>query len=451
MRRKPGLQELCAAAEKDDVRTLQQLIAEGVDIFTRRKDGYAPSYDATRGIAVVQTSTQTKGYTPLHAAARGMGGCVRLLVQSGLDVNVRDEEGRTPLFCTGNPECIRTLVQLGADVSAQDNNGLMALYNPMTGHNIDTAYLFIALGADQYRRDHRGRTPLHQAALGRSSDSLLMLIAYGADVDTQDNDGCTPLQSVENDDYESWHDPSEEQPSEEVIRLLREAGKGVHLRDVDDNTAFTLAAKYDVVEALPMLLQRGADLHATGYNWDRSHKWNALQQAIDKNSLAAAAYLRSLMPPEGICAAIAQGNRTAVLAALEQGLDINTQDAQDMTLLMVAAMYGQTEIVRLLIERGANPYYYDLGGCNALIWTSDPQIATMLLDYDVGIDDISCWHWSPLLAAVKFRRKDMVALLLERGADIALTHRDDLSALKLAYAIGDQEIIELLENYRGDV
>ncbi|CAF4434480.1 unnamed protein product [Rotaria magnacalcarata] len=51
---------------------------------------------------------------------------IRLLVKYGADLNVRDEDGQTPLFYaanSGNISCLTLLLELGADRSIVNNDG----------------------------------------------------------------------------------------------------------------------------------------------------------------------------------------------------------------------------------------------------------------------------------------------------------------------------------------
>ena len=56
---------------------------------------------------------------------------VKLLLDHGADVNVKDEDGETPLFCAsnnGHKEIVKLLLEHGADVNAKNNYGNSPLH-----------------------------------------------------------------------------------------------------------------------------------------------------------------------------------------------------------------------------------------------------------------------------------------------------------------------------------
>lgn len=70
-------------------------------------------------------------------------------------------------------------------------------------------------------------------------------------------------------------------------------------------------------------------------------------------------------PDTGLLAAAARGAQAEVRAALAQGADVNTTDAQRRTALMLAAQRGDAALVRLLLDAGADPQRTDANGQRA--------------------------------------------------------------------------------------
>jgi hypothetical protein len=64
------------------------------------------------------------------AAIRGDAVSTRALLEAGADLEVADQDGKTPLILAatgGDPTTVSLLLEQGADRQAKDNNGLTAL------------------------------------------------------------------------------------------------------------------------------------------------------------------------------------------------------------------------------------------------------------------------------------------------------------------------------------
>ncbi|KAK7396140.1 hypothetical protein VNO78_16934 [Psophocarpus tetragonolobus] len=101
--------ELCVAARKGEVRSIERVIESG---------------------AVVNGRDQ-HGWTALHRACfKGRVEAVRALLERGIDVDARDEDGYGALHCAveaGHGDVAEVLVKKGADVEARTNKGVTAL------------------------------------------------------------------------------------------------------------------------------------------------------------------------------------------------------------------------------------------------------------------------------------------------------------------------------------
>ena len=102
----------------------------------------------------------------------------------------------TPLHMGGVPdELVIWLVEKGLDINVPDYYGATPLYRQaILGR--DTVKLLLELGADIEKPNNYGDTPLHMAAEFFHPKTVKLLIDKGADVNAKNDMGRTPLASV---------------------------------------------------------------------------------------------------------------------------------------------------------------------------------------------------------------------------------------------------------------
>jgi len=184
----------------------------------------------------------------------------------------------------------------------------------------------------------------------------------------------------------------------------------------------------------------------------------------------------------------AASNDVAVLREiLQQGVDIETRDANGRSALLLATRQNAIDSARLLIEAGADvnamddisdsPYLYagaegrleilhmtlehgaDLASVNryggtALIPAAHHgHVATvkLLLGTGIDIDHVNYLGWTALLETVILGDGgptyiEIARLLLAAGADASIADNDNVTPLEHASASGYSEIAELLRN-----
>ena len=146
--------------------------------------------------------------SPLHCAARaGQLDAVKLLVELGADVHARDRNyGGTPLgfanykgqrevveyllqfapICDavkfGGVDRVRTLLRENPEcVNVRDNDGRTPLHDPNwdTQHGAEMIELLVEHGADINAKDNEGRTPVDQMLQNRREDLAEVLRRHG--------------------------------------------------------------------------------------------------------------------------------------------------------------------------------------------------------------------------------------------------------------------------------
>lgn len=174
------------------------------------------------------TALTTRNQTALHVlsakdrkpnegttqGSSGVEAFVQALVGYGIDVNSRDDRGRTPLHeavCQGNVPVVQALLQHGADADIVDRDGWTAwhlaacvpLQNRAPSNSLDILRHLHTVVSDPLALTPTGRTILHEAIIAWSvfddataSSGIVRLSLYllGADVlSMADPDGLLPL------------------------------------------------------------------------------------------------------------------------------------------------------------------------------------------------------------------------------------------------------------------
>ncbi len=145
--------------------------------------------------------------------------------------------------------------------------------------------------------------------------------------------------------------------------------------------------------------------------------------------------------------AVRSGDASAVKKMLRADKSLaSTSDASDSTVLMHAAIRGETEIVKLLLDAGADPNAKNKRNGTALLWAI-ADIGTMRLLLDHGADpNVSSieGRTALYLAASQPGGSDVVKLLLDKGAKAGGKDLSGRTPLIAASAIGNVEVMRLL-------
>jgi hypothetical protein len=217
---------LMKAAEAGDTETLRALLKEGADPTPPAygwsvgglavKEGHMETLKALLEEAPsIQADKRYLGVLVKVAAINDRNEIATFLLEQGANIDVRTEEGWTPLMhaaYNGHVDVMQTLIDRGADLHARNNYDWTILLVAANNGQTEAVRMLLTQDVDVNARNYYGATALHRAAQGGHLEIAEMLLDAGADFTIKDRDGHTPMRCAGH------------QGQSEVIRLLHARG-----------------------------------------------------------------------------------------------------------------------------------------------------------------------------------------------------------------------------------
>ena len=156
--------------------------------------------------------------------------------------------------------------------------------------------------------------------------------------------------------------------------------------------------------------------------------------------------------------ASSKGCEDMVKQLLELGAQVDAQDKCGRTALRFASEAGHKKIVQMLLDKGANVNSEDQYKSTVLIKAArkgHKEIIELLLAHDAFINSQDRYGHTALIEAIKKRHKEIVELLLKKGADPNLTYQlfssKGFTALMAACMLRDSHIMKLLLEHKAEI
>jgi ankyrin repeat protein len=133
---------------------------------------------------------------------------------------------------------------------------------------------------------------------------------------------------------------------------------------------------------------------------------------------------------------------------LKRGVDVNAKSKSTGTNALIGAcIYGKTNIVKLLLSKGAQINESSFNGSTPLIWGyKHKEIVQMLILNGANVNIKNLDGNTALAVAVANRNHDVVNLLLTNKADLMIKDKQGRTVIDLARITGDKKMIRLIEN-----
>jgi ankyrin repeat protein len=138
---------------------------------------------------------------------------------------------------------------------------------------------------------------------------------------------------------------------------------------------------------------------------------------------------------------------------LTAGASVNVKDERGITPLMYAAWVGSVDVMKQLLEQGADPNLANSSGSTALMLSAtDIAKVRLLKDRGASLNAASTrGRTALLLAAMSDPSADIVRLLISAGADLKAVDSLKMTALHAAALGNDTETVRLLIDAGLDV
>ena len=309
-------------------------------------------------------AAEADGTTALHwASYRDDGESASLLIRAGANVNAANDLGATPLWTAslnGSAAMVRRLLQAGANPNAALLLGETPLMVASRSGNADVVEQLLLRGANVNARAARGQTALMWAVAQKHPAVVKVLLAHRADVHARS---------------ESWSQ----------VEAVSPHGHLEYNRAIPygNNTALMFAARVGDLASARLLVASGARMND--------------QDAWGVSVVTLAAH---------------SGFRDLVEFLLDTGADPN-RSAAGFTALHEAIMRRDEPLVRTLLAHGADPH------ARLQAWTPTRRQSS---DLHFEPELVGA---TPFWMAARFVQPNVMRLLVELGADPLVVHRSD--------------------------
>ncbi|KAF5874813.1 putative nb-arc and ankyrin domain protein [Botrytis fragariae] len=383
------------------------------------------------------------------------------LLEKGIDANCIKEVGEVSLLgkavISGHANMVKVLLEKGAEVNYRGFDNNTPLTFAVHRKHGEIAKLLLEEGAEVNIKTGSDNTPLMEASLAGSLDIVKLLLKKGAKTDYRGYNNRTPLMNA------AFYG------RKNVVDLLLENDAEVNCVDFGNESPLMKAAATGHVNIMSLLLEKGAKFDCKEEGFALALLSNSrygrkemveflLQSGVDASP-------RDMMPGyQGwtpLIHAASNGNENIVKLLLENGAEINAKSESGCTPLYEAASWGHGHeaVVAILLKQSASTEVENkdnngllLKAVKIAISEGKLSILKLLLEKTPNINQKGAMGQTPLFWAISSLNEDMVKLLLDKGASIESRSDGGLSPLMHAILIGGHlRIVKTLLDRGADI
>ncbi len=267
-----------------------------------------------------------------NAVAAGNTELVSFLLEKGIDVNIKNQTGKTLIHLSideGNnlTTMFNAFKSANANFEAGNSEGDTPLSYALKSNKINALEGLIGIGVDLNSTNSSGQAPLHVAITnkteleeGNSADFITKLIAAGADIDVKDSYGYTPLaRAVSKNELK-------------IAKQLIESGADKNIKTNDGKTPLIIAVSEAASHELTKLLVS----EKVEINAQDSSGFSALHYTVGNELKSEESYPK------------------IVSELIEANIDTNLKTNQGYTALMYAAGFNKVAELKVMLDKGVD-------------------------------------------------------------------------------------------------
>ena len=141
-----------------------------------------------------------------------------------------------------------------------------------------------------------------------------------------------------------------------------------------------------------------------------------------------------------------KGSQAQVLRLLENGAELDMGDDTEKTALHYAVLNGHVNIVKILLQEGADPNVQDENGCSCLLLLRKnvEKILPLLIEFGANLELANFEGQTLLNISAKNKDKAFIKFLLNSGADINTQDEKGMTPLLNSAKSKNYQVVELL-------
>ncbi|KAE8574067.1 Putative ankyrin [Halyomorpha halys] len=345
-----------------------------------------------------------------------------------------------------NESCaaISALSFLKADLEVVNSSNVTPLEEAMKNNCVCSIKALLKAGAKVDKRKFRGDTYLHIAAAGGQNEILEILLEAGLNINETNYYGETPLLCAVR------------AGNARGMEILLEKGADISIIPEGCKTLLEMIMDIQNIDKLKQFLKVKIMLELKSDDGDtilhlaaRSGNAELFKVFTNQNHLTAGIKNQSGKMPLHVASDV-----SIVGMLLRMGVDLDSQDNNGCTTLMIASKNSMADIVKLLLHNGANPKIKDNDGRTPLHYAAEGgcvEAVSILLDIGGKVGEMDSSGRTPSFFAAVKNKPAVLQLLAERGADLTLRNSTEHGIIHHAVCCGNVEAVTALLDAGVDV